>query len=376
MVSVFTRVEKATALAAWVAYVHRRRVMHIADRRRAVEMTVMCLAAWKTHVALERYFLHSFRRRTLTATFIAWRDDIRQRRWELTTDSRLRVFKMRQRLRRHFGEWKRTVMFLGWNSSRLIELGDDADHCYKRSVFERLKKRAGVALARERESEQLLRLRAARRPFRAWREVCHMRWRRRGNMLRRFFAHSRDAITVRRHTQTGYRAAIQYWLDTKRASYFRCWHKLTRQRTRGHGRCVDSSLITTHTTHTISNTTNTNTNTNTTTPPSPPPLAWAPAPQTSQQPGLLDTDNGDWPEQQSTSYNSVGPQASAPPYGGPLRPCTPTRACSWAASVYGTRSPHPAARGAMRYPYRLRDPHSSVGVHMCLCYSVRRRCLE
>jgi len=232
---VFEKVEKGNAWNAWRAFIHRRRVMHRADIRRAKEVAVLCVAAWKTHVVLERHFALCFRRRALVATFRAWRDDVRDRHWEVATHKKLTQFKMKQRMRRAFGEWKSDVMFLGWNSPRTLLLCDDAHHLRKKHIFSRLRRRTDATHAHDEALSSHMLVLLAARPFRAWREVCRAKWRRRGNMLRRFFVHSRLALSNRVQTQTAYRSAIQFWLDSKLAAYFRSWHRLTRQRTRGHG---------------------------------------------------------------------------------------------------------------------------------------------
>ena len=236
MKHIFNRHIKARAYDLWSDFINRRRFMHASDVRRAHEMVPLCMAQWKLYTAVGRYYRKVHEKAITRVTLEAWKEEIDRRRWEKECDKKLIFFNRRKCMRKAFHGWRRDVMFLEWNtvSTRLLE--EDAVSCYTSFIFRRWK----VATERSVDENFMItndihRYISPRRPFVAWLKACRYRWRRRGSMLRRFFAHLTDRINIRTSLAVNLKSALNFWVSSKKNSYFKRWHKYNRQRRRMHG---------------------------------------------------------------------------------------------------------------------------------------------
>lgn len=236
MKHIFNRHIKARAYNLWSNFMERRRFMHASDVRRAHEMVPLCLAQWKLYTAVGRYYRKVHEKAITRVTLESWKEEIDRRRWDKECDKKLVFFNRRKCMRKAFHGWRRDTMFLEWNtdSTRLLE--EDALTCYTSFIFRRWRVATEHSMDEyEMIANDIQRFITPRRPFVAWLKGCRYRWRRRGSMLRRFFAHLTERINNRTSLAVNLKSALNFWVSSKKNSYFKRWHKYNRQRRRMHG---------------------------------------------------------------------------------------------------------------------------------------------
>ena len=181
----------------WTGYLRRNRVMHRNDRKRSKELLTLLLHRWKEYSTQQQISNSGRRRILLKRMLVTWKLAVKKALWDAKADDTVTIFQNRQKARAVFRAWRDQVMFLEWESEPLLVLGRFAVRYYAGKVM-----RAWLAAAvaqREEIFDRVARVPMALsvRPFRAWLALCRGLWRRRGDLLRRFFVHAGRLVMLR-----------------------------------------------------------------------------------------------------------------------------------------------------------------------------------
>ena len=197
----------------WSSFVARRRFLHASTERRGHERVERSMGAWKVYTILERLCKGARRRSLLRRVFASWAGAAREAKWELEGVEKTRQFHIRRRLRRAFRGWLGQAVILDWGSERTRRLERVAQSHYQRVVL-----RAWLAATKRSRLEDVSMLSARlpavllRRPFKLWRACATFLWRRRGQLLKRFFAHSCKIKLMRSKAHSLGKRAISHFL--------------------------------------------------------------------------------------------------------------------------------------------------------------------
>ena len=181
----------------WTSYVHRIKLMHRNDRKRSRELLLLIFKKWNHHTRQQQKSNDGRRYLLLKRMFATWSRSITEVIWESNADNTVIIFQNRQRARAVFKAWKNQCMFLEWESEQLFMLGRFAVRHYVGKV---LRAWQAVAISQRKNTENILSsipAVLALSPFRNWLLLCKSLWRRRGDLLRRFFDHARRLVFLR-----------------------------------------------------------------------------------------------------------------------------------------------------------------------------------
>lgn len=233
LLSVYNRYLRKTSWAAWLAFVHRRRFMHTSRRRRAGELALGCLTRWKVFAALERHFNNSRRGKLLRATFRAWRDTASFIKWDRWSIRACDSFEARRTKRRFFAMWKQDCVLLQWNSRRTALLESTAVRHFTSVVIAAWRdvSRAGRQSMQGTSYLVSYGLKLGLH-FALWKNVCELRWKRRGKLVRRFFSNSKMIVLRHKSCREHLTQAFSAWTGTRVHRCFGLWMRVVRQRQR------------------------------------------------------------------------------------------------------------------------------------------------
>ena len=181
----------------WKSYIHRMRIMHKNDRKRSKELLIMILNKWKYHTKQYQISNNGRRYLLLRKMFHAWTKSTKEFIWESNADNSIIIFQNRQKARTVFKAWKDQCTFLEWDSDQLFMLGRFAVRHYVGKI---LRAWQTAAVLQRKNTENILSLIPVvliHKPFHNWIKHCRELWRRRGDLLRRFFAHASRLVLLR-----------------------------------------------------------------------------------------------------------------------------------------------------------------------------------
>ena len=181
----------------WKCYLHRVRIMHKNERKRSAEMILLLFSHWK-HSSNQYKMSNKTRRKLLLSRmFSSWKKSVRECVWESKADNTVIIFQNRQKARLVFKAWKEQCMFLEWESEQLLLLDRYAVRHFASKIIQAWH---NVAIIQKQKTEilkkSIIPLLSAR-PYRGWLSLCRGLWRRRGDLLRRFFVNAGRLVLLR-----------------------------------------------------------------------------------------------------------------------------------------------------------------------------------
>eukprot|EP01038_Epipyxis_sp_PR26KG_P004078 gene4078-5824_t len=211
----------------WMKYMNRRRFMHRSDHRRNVERMELMLAKWKIHTALQTLFRRSLRKRLLSLVFKRWiilKNEGDYNKWALLETNHLQSTQIKR---------KSSVTFLDWFNPQIIALEELAKSHFIRVLFNNWRR---VTLASLDHLNALatfaVPLLSIHKSFLIWHESCRARWRRRGQLLKRFYKQLNKMIKYRHSFHKSLRFAVASLTNLRMRSMIKKWMKFVRIKSR------------------------------------------------------------------------------------------------------------------------------------------------
>lgn len=215
----------------WMGFMSRKMVRNEAIRRRRQESKALCFARWKVFSALERHFKMARRKRLLGNVFRLWSSVAYEARWEEAAERTIKDFELRKFKRKMFRAWKSHCMILQWHSDKTRKLEIKGIRHFVGTIFFAWKVTA-TQMSKEREVSKIapLNIILARRPLRSWFIACRCLWRRRGNLLFRFYRNARQLVVKRAAWQVVLEHAVKLWAALQKRRAVRALRRLARAR--------------------------------------------------------------------------------------------------------------------------------------------------
>lgn len=229
----YHRHNKKSMWTLWLQYMRRRSFMKKCIVKKCSELTSHCYARWKIFAALEKHFKASNRLKLTRHVFSRWKNITQESIWIISAEDKIKRFQLKSYKRMIFIAWKRTCMFLSWNSKSVLRLEVQASTYFQKKLFYAWKMvTITISNVREMQVVSRVRLLQTRRLFRCWLIACRMAWKRRGTMFKTFFTNMRKFVQQRAVAANRQETVQSMYAYVQKMVIIRRWRRLVYKRKR------------------------------------------------------------------------------------------------------------------------------------------------
>ena len=231
--SLYFKYIKKSCFGLWTQFHIKKQFMIRSCRIRGYEILSLNFARWKVFTVLEKHFQKSSRCKILKNVFTQWKQNTKNSKWENWAVSTEKYFQIKMFKKKIFRAWKYSCTFLEWNSKKSIEYEFVALRHYMKSILQHWKIAARMSRHQLQSLEyNVVYISKLTFHFSAWRELCQMNWKTRGNLIKRFFVSTKVMIEKQKQMREGLMLAFSSWTGTRMHQALRIWLRLTRLKRR------------------------------------------------------------------------------------------------------------------------------------------------
>jgi len=204
--------------------------MHSHTIKRRQESLTNCINQWKLYAALEIQFNKANRNLIIKKIFHAWKyytKDIVYDKWAMIVTNDLHKM---QFIRKIFKAWKQKVIFLDWNNLLLLNWEKIADKHYLRSLFLRWIQNSSSSRSILQQVSSFVPRIVIWMHFHSWYHLCNIQWRRRGQLLRRFFRYMKTMMIKRDENSSMYNCSMSHLIHYKLRWLIKLWCQFVQSR--------------------------------------------------------------------------------------------------------------------------------------------------